>query len=232
MNSQSNSVDNAERWESAMFLYHAALKNVKTKIDILNGEFKYIHNYNPIEHVKSRIKSPDSIMRKLQKNNHEVNIKNMVQYVHDIAGVRIICSFVSDIYKISRMLMLQSDMDIVQVKDYIAQPKPNGYKSLHLIVRVPIYMASGMVDTKVEIQIRTIAMDFWASLEHKIHYKFDGQAPEHIAADLKECADIVARLDARMLSLNDTVQNANRERQISFSGFFVNTEGGSSDEEE
>lgn len=219
MSKQLKSVETAESWESAMFLYHAALKNIKAKIDILNTEFKYIHNYNPIEHIKTRIKTPESIMLKLQKYGYDVNIQNMIAHVYDIAGVRVICSFTSDIYKISQMLMQQRDLSVVEIKDYIAVPKDNGYKSLHLIMSVPIYMASGMIETKVEIQIRTIAMDFWASLEHKIHYKFKGKAPEDITSDLKECADIVAKLDARMLSLNELVQSANEKREISFIAF-------------
>ena len=130
----------------------------------------------------------------------------MVQHLSDIAGIRIICSFTSDIYTIAEMISNQSDVRVLQIKDYIATPKPNGYKSYHLVVSVPIYLSDGPVETKVEIQIRTIAMDFWASLEHKIYYKFEGNAPEHIRTDLKECADIVEMLDARMLSLNESIQ--------------------------
>lgn len=195
-----------DTWTTLMFLYGAALKEVNTKIEILNDEFVHVHNYNPIEHVKSRIKSPESIVKKLKRNGLEANIDNMVQHLSDIAGIRIICSFTSDIYRIAEMISNQSDVRVLIIKDYIATPKPNGYKSYHLVISVPIYLSDGPVETKVEIQIRTIAMDFWASLEHKIYYKFEGNAPENIRLDLKECADIVEMLDARMLSLNEAIQ--------------------------
>ncbi len=198
--------DEVDAWKTIMFLYNAALKEINTKIEILNDEFLHVHNYNPIEHVKSRIKTADSIVRKLKRNGYEVSIDNMVQYLNDIAGIRIICSFTSDIYTIAEMISNQSDVKVLQIKDYIANPKDNGYKSYHLVVAVPIFLSDGPVDTKVEIQIRTIAMDFWASLEHKMYYKFEGNAPEHISNDLKECAEIVEMLDARMLSLNEAIQ--------------------------
>lgn len=198
--------DEVDAWKTIMFLYNAALKEINTKIEILNDEFLHVHNYNPIEHVKSRIKTADSIVRKLKRNGYEVSIDNMVQYLNDIAGIRIICSFTSDIYTIAEMISNQSDVKVLQIKDYIANPKDNGYKSYHLVVAVPIFLSDGPVDTKVEIQIRTIAMDFWASLEHKMYYKFEGNAPEHISKDLRECAEIVEMLDARMLSLNEAIQ--------------------------
>lgn len=204
-----NRVDEGQDWDNAMFLYNSALKQINTKIEILNAEFNHIYNYDPIEHIKYRIKTPTSIMRKLQKNNLPISTEAMVNNIFDVAGIRIICSFTSDIYKISKMIMQQKDISIVQVKDYIAQPKPNGYKSLHLILKVPIYMTKGIVNTFVEIQLRTIAMDFWASLEHKIHYKFDGKAPENIVDELKDCADLISRLDNRMFNLNKTVLEAN-----------------------
>lgn len=198
--------DEVDAWKTIMFLYNAALKEINTKIEILNDEFLHVHNYNPIEHVKSRIKTADSIVRKLKRSGYEVSIDNMVQYLNDIAGIRIICSFTSDIYTIAEMISNQSDVKVLQIKDYIANPKDNGYKSYHLVVAVPIFLSDGPVDTKVEIQIRTIAMDFWASLEHKMYYKFEGNAPEHISKDLRECAEIVEMLDARMLSLNEAIQ--------------------------
>ena len=196
-----------DTWQTLMFLYNAALKEVNTKIEILNDEFLHIHNYNPIEHVKSRIKSPESIVKKLRRHGHEVTIESMQQHLNDIAGSRISCSFTSDIYQIAQMISNQSDVKVLTVKDYIASPKPNGYKSYHLVVLIPIFLSDGRVDTKVEIQIRTIAMDFWASLEHKIYYKFEGNAPEQIRADLKDCADIVEMLDERMLNLNEMIQS-------------------------
>ena len=191
-----------DTWQTMMFLYNAALKEMNTKIEILND----VHNYNPIEYVKSRVKSAESIVKKLKRHGHEASIDNMIRYLNDIAGIRVICSFTSDIYKIAEMISNQDDVTVHQIKDYIATPKSNGYKSYHLIVSLPIFLSDGPTDVKVEVQIRTIAMDFWASLEHKIYYKFEGNAPEHIRTDLKECADIVEMLDARMLSLNEAIQ--------------------------
>ena len=198
--------NDAESWEEVVLIYNSALKEIGTKLEILNDEFQHVHQYNPIEHIKSRIKTPQSIVQKLKKHGYESTIANMVRYVNDIAGVRVICSFTSDIYRIAEMLINQNDVKVLSVKDYILNPKPSGYKSYHLIVTVPIFLSDRIVDTKVEIQIRTVAMDFWASLEHKIHYKFEGNAPEHIKKELVECAQMVSELDARMLSLNEQIQ--------------------------
>ena len=164
-----NCLEEAENWETLMFLYDAALRQVVTKIDILNGEFAHVHRYNPIEHVKSRIKEPQSIVKKLKRQGHEVTLENMLKYIKDIAGVRIICSFTSDIYRIADMLAQQADLKVLELTDYLAEPKVSGYRSYHMLVTVPVYLSDGVVDTKVEIQIRTIAQDFWASLEHKIY---------------------------------------------------------------
>ena len=174
-------------------------------MDILNIEFQYVHQYNPIEHIKALIKTPESIVKKLKRNGYESTIDNMVKYINDIAGIRIICSFTSDIYRIADMIAEQRDIKVLAVKDYITFPKASGYKSYHMIVTVPVYLSDRTVDTTVEIQIRTVAMDFWASLEHKMHYKFEGDAPEHIKSELVECAKMVSDLDARMLSLNDEI---------------------------
>ena len=198
--------EDADGWETLMFLYNAALKEINTKIDILNDEFQHIYHYTPIEHIKSRIKTPASIVNKLKKNGYETSVENMVKYVNDIAGIRIICSFTSDIYLIADMITKQSDLKVVSVKDYITHPKVSGYQSYHILVTVPIHLTQGIVDTIVEIQIRTIAQDFWASLEHKIYYKFEGNAPDYIRRELQECANIVSNLDRRMLSLNEKIQ--------------------------
>ena len=200
-----NSFNQVDQWKSVMFLYDSALKEINTKIEILNNEFVHIYNYNPIEHIKSRLKTPDSIVKKLKRYGFEVTIDNMVEKLSDIAGIRIICSFTSDIYQIAEMITKQSDVTVLYVKDYIKNPKPNGYKSYHMVVTVPIYLTDGPVDTKVEIQIRTIAMDFWASLEHKIYYKFEGNAPAYLQQELKACADVVNMLDVKMFSLNQAI---------------------------
>ncbi len=198
--------DDVNTWEEVSLLYNAALKQITTKIEILNEEFQGVHRYNPIEHVKARVKAPESIVKKLKRNGYESTISNMVRYVNDIAGIRIICSFTSDIYRIAEMISNQKDIRVLTVKDYIMNPKQSGYRSYHMIVSLPVYLSDKIVNVKVEIQIRTVAMDFWASLEHKIQYKFEGKAPTHINSELHECAQMVADLDAKMLSLNDEIQ--------------------------
>ena len=195
-----------DQWRSVMFLYDSALKKMNTKIEILNNEFINRYDYNPIEHIKSRLKTADSIVNKLKKDGREVSIENMQEYLSDIAGIRIICSFTSDIYRLAEMIGNQSDLKVLSIKDYIKNPKESGYKSYHMLVSVPIFLSDSVVDTKVEIQIRTIAMDFWASLEHKIYYKFEGNAPDYISRELKECAKMVSELDDKMLSLNEAIQ--------------------------
>lgn len=198
-------------WEEILLLHNSALKEIGTKLEILNDEFHHIHQYNPIEHIKSRIKTPESIVRKLKKKGYESSLENMVKYVNDIAGIRIICSFTSDIYRIADMLRKQSDIKVISIKDYIKNPKESGYKSYHMLVTVPIFLSDSVVETKVEIQIRTIAMDFWASLEHKMNYKFAKNAPEEISHELFECAEMVAELDERMLAINEKIQQYKEE---------------------
>ena len=195
-----------DNWKEVMLIYSSALKQISTKLEILNDEFQHVHRYNPIEHIKSRVKTPESIVKKLKKHGYESTIQNMVEYVNDIAGIRVICSFTSDIYQIAEMIRSQSDIKVISIKDYIVNPKKSGYKSYHMLVTIPVYLSDRIVDTKVEIQIRTVAMDFWASLEHKINYKFEGNAPDHIRNELVECARMVAELDERMLSLNEEIQ--------------------------
>ena len=202
-----------DTWEEVILIYNAALKMIETRMAILNDEFQHVHQYNPIEHIKARIKTPESIVKKLKRDGRESTIENMIKYVNDIAGIRIICSFTSDIYRIVDMLGEQRDIHVIAVKDYITFPKTSGYKSYHMIVTVPVYLSDKTVDAKVEIQIRTVAMDFWASLEHTIHYKFEGDAPEDIRTELVECAKMVTDLDARMLKLNEEILTIIRERE-------------------
>ena len=197
--------NDVDSWQDVNLIYNAALKQIQTKMEILNEEFQRTHRYNPIEHIKSRIKTSESIVKKLKRHGYESTIENMINYVNDIAGIRIICSFTSDIYQIAGMIASQKDIRVISVKDYITYPKASGYKSYHMLVSVPVYLSNRLVDTKVEIQIRTVAMDFWASLEHKMHYKFEGDAPEHIRTELVECAKMIANLDERMLALNEEI---------------------------
>lgn len=201
--SQNSEVD---KWKEVILVYNSALKEIGTKLEILNDEFQHVHRYNPIEHIKSRVKSSESIVKKLKKHGLESTIENMVEHVNDIAGIRVICSFTSDIYHVADMLARQSDVKVLCIKDYIKNPKPSGYKSYHMLVTVPIFLSNRVVDAKVEIQIRTVAMDFWASLEHKIYYKFEGNAPEHIKNSLIECAKMVSALDDEMLELNTEIR--------------------------
>ena len=199
--------EDVDSWQNARFLYRSAIKEVCTKLEILNDEFQNIHNYNPIEYIKSRLKTPESIVKKLKRNGHDTTIENMLQYVNDIAGVRVVCSFTSE------MIGKQKQFTILSVKDYLKHPKESGYRSYHMLITVPIYTSTEVVQTKVEIQIRTIAMDFWASLEHKIYYKFEGSAPDYISRDLQECAGIVSKLDEKMLSLNEAILEAKAEQR-------------------
>jgi len=189
-------------------LYRSALKEIRTKLEILNDEFRLVH---PIEHIESRLKTDESITRKLMRKGKEITVENIQKYIDDIAGVRVICSFTPDIYRIVDMIASQDDIEVLKTKDYMLNPKINGYRSYHLIVRVPIFLSDKVVRTKVEIQIRTVAMDFWASLEHKIYYKYEGNTPEYIKQELKECADLVAFLDSKMLAINEEVRSIRKE---------------------
>ncbi len=205
--------ENVDSWQNLMFLYKSAMKEVKTKLDILNDEFLNTHQYNPIEYIKARLKSPESIVNKLKRLDKDTTMQNMVEYVHDIAGVRLVCSFTSDIYRLADMILKQKQFTILQTKDYIKNPKPSGYRSFHIILSVPISTTTEEVPTKVEVQIRTMAMDFWASLEHKIFYKFEGNAPAYISQNLQECARIVSELDDRMLNLNEAIMEAKHHQE-------------------
>lgn len=202
-----------DSWEEVILVYRSALKQISVKLEILNDEFQHVHRYNPIEHIKSRLKTSESIVKKLKKHGYESTIQNMVRYVNDIAGIRVICSFTTDIYRIAEMIANQSDIQVISVKDYIVNPKPSGYKSYHMLITVPVYLSDRIEHAKVEVQIRTVAMDFWASLEHKIHYKFEGNAPEYIRNELVECAKMVSELDEKMRSLNEEVLSIVERKQ-------------------
>ncbi|WP_415981770.1 GTP pyrophosphokinase [Anaerostipes caccae] len=183
-------------YRKMQLLYQSALKEIGTKLEILNDEFKFVHKYNPIEHIESRMKSEESIVRKLMKKGQDITVENIERYIDDVAGIRVICSFTPDIYRIVDMISNQDDIEVVKTKDYMVNPKPSGYRSYHMIVKVPIFLSDTVVPTRVEIQIRTVAMDFWASLEHKIYYKYDGHAPEYIRSELRECAEMISYLDS------------------------------------
>jgi putative GTP pyrophosphokinase len=195
-----------------MMMYKFALDEIETKIEILKEEFQLLHDYNPIEHTKSRVKSPESILKKLYRKGGEISFDGIRQSIKDIAGLRITCSFISDIYRIRDMLQNQRDLNVLEVKDYIEHPKPNGYQSLHMLVEVPVFMSDREEHVCVEIQIRTIAMDFWASLEHKIYYKYNESVPPHLLRELKEAADTANALDRKMERLHQEIKAIKEER--------------------
>lgn len=201
-------------WRDLLLVHKFAVEEVNTKLQILDEEFRSIHDYNPIEHIKSRVKKPSSIMDKLVRYGFEPTIENARKHIFDIAGIRVICAFTSDIYKVYDLLERQDDVKIIEVKDYIACPKENGYKSMHVHVEVPVFLSSGVVPTRIEIQIRTIAMDFWASLEHKIYYKYRNKAPKKITDQLKVCANMITLLDDRMLDIKNEIQELDLEQTL------------------
>lgn len=198
-----------------MMMYKFALNEMETKIEILQEEFQLLHDYNPIENTKSRLKSPESIMKKIYRKDEDdenITFSKIRNNVKDIAGLRITSSFISDIYRISEMLEKQRDLTILEVKDYIKDPKPNGYQSLHLLVEVPVFMSDREEQVIVEVQIRTIAMDFWASLEHKIYYKYDKSVPSNMLRELKEAADSATALDRKMERIHNEIEVIKEER--------------------
>ena len=210
--------EDIDSWETMMFLYNSALKEVGTKLEILNDEFVHIHKYNPIEYIKSRIKTPESIVKKLKRDGYESTIENMRNYINDIAGIRIVCSFTSDIYRLAEMIGKQNDLTVICVKDYIKNPKVSGYKSFHMHVTVPIFLSDRVVETKVEIQIRTIAMDFWASLEHKLKYKKDIDNAQVISQDLCFCAELISQLDGRMQQIRERLEEKKDDTRSNITG--------------
>jgi putative GTP pyrophosphokinase len=191
-----------------------AVDEVLTKVSILQREFLHLHRYNPIEHVGSRVKSPASIVEKMSRRHLEPSFAAMRSGITDIAGVRITCSFIADTYRILETLTSQDDIRVLAIKDYIAEPKLNGYKSLHAIIEIPVFLSTGPLPVTVEIQVRTIAMDFWASLEHKIHYKYDGDVPAGIASDLTEAAAAAEQLDLRMEQLHSEVHGQHADGPV------------------
>lgn len=181
--------------------YECAILEVRTKLEVLNKEFKANELRNPIETIKSRIKSPSSILEKLERKGYDLTIDSIRDNLDDVAGIRVICSFVDDIYKVAEMLTNQDDIKLLSKKDYIKNPKKNGYRSLHLVVEIPIFLSNEKKSMKVEVQIRTIAMDFWASLEHEIHYKKFSNSNAEAVRQLSECADTIYETDIRMMSI-------------------------------
>ncbi|MCI7012490.1 MAG: GTP pyrophosphokinase family protein [Eubacteriales bacterium] len=188
------------------YLHTSALRALRLKFEVLNGEFQLHHARNPIHHIESRLKSPASMAAKLQSRGHEVSIENAKQYLNDIAGVRVVCRFLEDVYDVEKAFMMQEDVKLIEREDYIAHPNFNGYRSLHLDVEIPVYLSSTIEYARAEIQIRTIAQDFWASLEHDLRYKCCKDIPEHISKEMYSVADEIAAIDRRMQHMNYEIQ--------------------------
>ena len=200
-------LQNMQPFINLMMNYECALMEIETKLKVLNNEFALQHNRNPFESIKSRLKKPISIVEKMKKKGLEPTVENIEKNLTDIAGIRVICSFPEDIYNLSDLLSKQDDINVVCVKDFIRNPKPNGYRSLHLIVEIPIFLSNEKKYMKVEVQFRTIAMDFWASLDHKLKYKKDNlKHPEIIAHELKKCADMSTAMDYKMQEIRNMLE--------------------------
>ena len=199
-------------FKELMFYYSSAMREIRTKLEILDTEFELKYQRNPISSIQTRLKSRLSIIEKMQRKDLEFTTENIEQHLNDIAGVRVICSYVDDIYSIAEALIRQNDIELIEKKDYISNPKPNGYRSLHLIVSVPVYFAESTKRVKAEIQIRTIAMDFWASLEHQIKYKKEISDPQNISDQLKRCADIITYTDILMQKIRQQIDDQQPEK--------------------
>lgn len=206
--SSENAQSEYEKLQKLMSSYRCAILEVETKFRVLDEQFSLRHEHNPIDSIKSRLKSPESIIEKLQRRNLPMTVDSIEENLNDVAGVRIICSFIEDIYMLANCLVQQDDITLLVEKDYIKNPKENGYRSLHLIVEVPIFLQDEKKSMKVEVQLRTIAMEFWANLEHRMRYK-KNLAPELLeqtARELSECAQASAMLDLKMQSIRDTIE--------------------------
>lgn len=201
-----------------MLKYDIAKETLLNSIKGLMKEFELNNDYNPVEHIKARIKSEESVVSKLINRGYEVTLDNMMQHIHDMVGIRIVCSFLSDVYDIAKVLEQSEQFEIIKKKDYIKEPKETGYMSYHLMVNVPIYLNEGKELIEAEIQIRTVAMDFWASLDHKIQYKFESDIPSEVVEEMYKCSQDIKKLDHRMLDLNMTVNRyQNRKNNKDYS---------------
>ncbi len=196
-----------ENFKELMLTYNSAIREVTTKLEILNDELSLDDGKNPIQFIKSRVKKPLSIVDKLQRLGKEINVESIMGSLNDVAGIRVIASFVDDVYKIADMLVKQDGIFLVEAKDYIKNPKPNGYRSYHLIIEVPVFFSQKKQWVRVEVQIRTVAMDFWASLEHQVKYKKELKDTKEIERELKECADTIAATDVQMMNIRNKIDD-------------------------
>ena len=197
---------NVEKFKQIMCWYGCAIREVRTKLEVLNDDFQANYARNPIDNIKSRIKDPKSIYDKLKRRGYPITLYSILDNLHYVAGVRVICPFIDDIYTVADMLIAQDDIRVITKKDYIKNPKPNGYRSLHLVVEVPIFLSSGKRLMKVEVQIRTIAMNFWASLEHQIHYKKTQENVDDVIAQLTQCANVIYETDTTMQTIRKKLE--------------------------
>jgi len=202
-----------ENFDVLMMRYESAIREVRTKLEILNDELALTRDSSPISSIISRRKKPASIYKKLIRQGNEITLDSIKENLNDVAGVRVICAFIDDIYKVAKMLVQQDDVVLIEVKDYINNPKPNGYRSYHMIVEIPVFFSNEKCPMRVEVQIRTVAMDFWASLEHRMKYKkgLSDEVVNQITADLKGCADTIAETDRRMLAIRDRINNLEKQ---------------------
>ncbi len=202
---ENNLLNQFNEWKKLPMLYQLALEELQNKVKLIKTELKLQDGYSPIEHIKVRIKEPKSIIHKLERKGFDFTLDNILTHIHDIAGMRIVCAFVQDIYRLLDHFSHRDDIRVIEVRDYIANPKPNGYQSLHVIVAVPLILFEGTRWMKVEIQMRTLAMDFWASMEHIIYYKYDKKVPSHVVGELKEASEAADKLDHQMLRLREEI---------------------------
>ena len=202
-------IDQISQFRELMMMYHCAIREVTTKLEILNDELSLKGQKNPIQSIKSRIKTPLSIADKLRRDGKEVSVDSISENLNDVAGIRVICPFIDDIYSVADMLIKQDDVTLVTIKDFIKNPKPNGYRSYHMIVEIPVFFSDHKQQMRVEIQIRTIAMDFWASLEHSLKYKKDIKNVEQIGKELYECAKVISKTDEHMMKIKNMIEMEN-----------------------
>ena len=204
-------LETLEKFQELMMRYGAAIREVRTKFEVLNDEFSFRTSRNPIESISSRIKKPASIVEKLRRQGFPLTIDSIEQNLNDVAGIRVICSFIDDIYMVADLLAKQDDITVIRTKDYIFRPKQNGYRSYHMIVEVPVFFSDEKRPMRVEIQLRTVAMDFWASLEHQMKYKKGSADRPDIAAELRSCAETIAATDARMLGIRKRIEQLQKD---------------------
>lgn len=203
-----------QKFDILMMRYDSAIREVKTKLEILNDELSITNSQSPIASIHSRRKKAISIAEKLERMGKPVTLKSIIDNLNDVAGIRVICSFVDDIYKVAKMLAQQDDITVITIKDYIKNPKPNGYRSFHMIVEIPVFFSRVKKPIRVEVQIRTVAMDFWASLEHQMKYKHDVMNADAIMEELKDCADTIASTDEKMLEIREKITEYNEIKGV------------------